>query len=260
MKKILLIIFVLTIKLTYAECGVTDMSFYPENTKVSLNSMFIIEGYGWGQEVIKTFNKRKVYLETETGEKIDLKCLNIYKGYGLSQAIFKPIERLKPNTKYFLKWENLTEIEITQLKRYNIDTKNNEDVFWETTDEEFTKPLNSRLSIKFKDTEVIHYGCGPSVYANFEIENKNNSSEVWYKTELVDLATNKKSTYYLISSEAKLGVGHGMCAGGFGFSYKNRDNKYKVRFTPMNTDGKTLKTTQWITFINPFKQVSFPYL
>ena len=34
--------------------------------------------------------------------------------------------------------------------------------------------------------------------------------------------------------------------------YHNNKGTYKVRFTPMNTDGKSLKTTDWKIFESPF--------
>ena len=40
-----------------------------------------------------------------------------------------------------------------------------------------------------------------------------------------------------------------MCSGAFLFKEKG---KYKVRFTPMNIDGKMNKKSQWITFDNPY--------
>ena len=45
-----------------------------------------------------------------------------------------------------------------------------------------------------------------------------------------------------------------MCAGAFTFSEKG---KYKVRFTPMNTNGKSLETTDWITFESPYMNDGF---
>ena len=47
-----------------------------------------------------------------------------------------------------------------------------------------------------------------------------------------------------------------MCSGAFTFT---RKGKYKVRFTPMNTDGKSLKTTGWRTFESPFMNDKSPF-
>ena len=82
----------------------------------------------------------------------------------------------------------------------------------------------------------------------FKVKNKSDS-EIWYKTEVVELSTNETKVFYIKEWNGKLNVGHGMCAGAFTYTNKG---KYKVRFTPMNTDGKSLKTTDWTTFESPF--------
>jgi hypothetical protein len=68
------------------------------------------------------------------------------------------------------------------------------------------------------------------------------------KTEVVEIATNTRTSFYLMSYENKLDVGHGMCSGAF--TYKN-SGKYKVRFLPMNIDGKELQPSDWTTFESP---------
>ncbi len=164
------------------------------------------------------------------------------------------IER-KPNTKYFLKYSKQTERESNEMRHWNSDKKEYEKVYWKTTDKKSLDTLNSNLTLEFDKTEVIHYGCGPDANAIFNIKNKS-SSEVWYKTEVVDIKTNEQTTYYIKEWNEQLHVGHGMCAGAFTF---NNKGKYKVRFTPMNTDGKSLKTTEWKTFDSPFMNAKSPF-
>jgi hypothetical protein len=59
---------------------------------------------------------------------------------------------------------------------------------------------------------------------------------------------NEKTTFYIREWEETLDVGHGMCSGAFKFK---KEGDYKVRFTPMNIDGISLKTTNWETFKSP---------
>lgn len=115
--------------------------------------------------------------------------------------------------------------------------------------------LNPNLNIRFKNTEVEMYGCGPSANAIFIEENKP-ENESWYKTEVVEIAANKKTVYYIKDWLGRLEVGHNMCSGAFRFKDKG---KYKVRFTPMNIDGEALKTTSWTTFDSPFKNYKGPF-
>ena len=81
-------------------------------------------------------------------------------------------------------------------------------------------------------------------------------SEIWFKTEVIEIKTGKKRVYYIRNWEEKLNVGHGMCSGAFTFS---SESKYKVRFTPTNTEGDTLKTTDWVIFNSPFVDNNGPF-
>ncbi|GAA3511793.1 hypothetical protein GCM10022393_26870 [Aquimarina addita] len=103
---------------------------------------------------------------------------------------------------------------------------------------------NSDLKINFDKTEFIPYGCGPSVHAIFNVKNKS-ETETWFKTDVADLSSNEYTIFYIKEQNGNLNVRHGMCAGAFNFS---REGRYKVRFSPMNIDGKSLSTTDWITF------------
>ncbi|MBS9766019.1 MAG: hypothetical protein KGV44_00600 [Flavobacteriaceae bacterium] len=258
MKKLSLILFlILGINSINAECSYSGMFFLPSSKEISLNSMFIIEGYESSQKTINSFRNRKIYLKSSSGELIELKLLHIYKGqFYLTQAIFKPIQKLKPNTTYTLKYSNQTEDELFEMKRYNSITKKREIVSWKTTTLDSSAPLNPNMKIEFKKTEVHHYGCGPSANAVFNVKNKS-EQEIWYKAEVVEIDTNKKTTYYIKEWENKLEVGHGMCSGAFTFKKKG---KYKVRFTPMNIDGLPLKTTKWIIFDSPYKDAENPFI
>ncbi|TYA84238.1 hypothetical protein [Seonamhaeicola marinus] len=257
MKKItLFLLLTLVTKTAFADCGMSAMHFFPATKEISLNSKFIIQGYAYSQKTINSFKNREVYLESGSGELIELNLEEFYIGQmQLTQAIFCPTSELKPNTKYFLKYSDQTENEEREMKQYNRGKKVREKVYWKTTNKKELETLNSNLNIEFEKTEVIHYGCGPSVNAIFNIKNRS-KSEIWYKTEVIDLTTNNKKVFYIKEWNGKLNVGHGMCAGAF--TYKN-EGKYKVRFTPMNTDGKSLKTTDWTTFESPFKNDEIPF-
>lgn len=258
MKKLLLFtILLFSIQSSKAECTMSGMTYFPEQSTISQNSLFIIQGYAFSQKIIKSFSEnRRAYLESENGEKIDLILEEVLIGQmSLTQAIFKPSEKLELNKKYFLKFSNLTEKETyDELTRYNSAKKEYEPVAWEVTDAKADQ-LNSEFNIKFENTEVEYYGCGPAAYAIFDLENSS-GMEIWYKTEVYDIE-NKTSTVFIIKEwKGKLSVGHGMCSGGFTF---NGDGNYKVRFTPMNIDGNKMKTTEWFTFESPYKNSKNPW-
>lgn len=257
MKKItFLLLMTFGINSAFADCGMSGMSFFPETKEISLNSIFIIQGYAFSQKTINTFKDRTIFLESESGEIIELNVQEILKGQmELTQAILCPLTELKPNTKYYLKYSNQTERESNEMRHWNSDKKEYEKVYWKTTDKKSIENLNSNLTLEFEKTNVIHYGCGPEANAIFNVKNKS-ESEIWYKTEVVDLSTNKTNVFYIKEWNGKLNVGHGMCAGAF--TYNNK-GKYKVRFTPMNTDGKSIKTTNWTIFESPFMNDKIPF-
>lgn len=243
MKKTMLLLFLIFgVKSAFSKCASAGMEFFPSTQEISLNSMFMIQGYGQSQETINSFKNRTIYLESDNGELIELQLQELLEGQmRLSQAIFCPVSELKPNTTYTLKYTGQTEEEEREMTDYN-----GEKVYWKTTEEKTIASLNSKMSIKLDKTDFERYGCGPSVNAIFKIKNKS-KSEVWYKTEVVEIETNNKAVYYIKDINGKLNVGHNMCAGAFIYTRRGR---YKVRFTPMNIDGTYLKSTDWITFKN----------
>jgi hypothetical protein len=251
MKKVLaLLFFSLVVNFSYADCAMSGMDFFPKKRNISLNSLFIIQGYSMSEETVESFRKREIFLISESGEMVLLTLQEILKGQmSLTQGIFKPVRELKPNTKYFLKYSNETKREIVEMQQWNAESKQREKVYWQTSEVKSTDLISSSLKIDYEKSEVIHYGCGPSSNAIFTVSNSNDL-EVWYKTEVIEIATNKKTTFYLTEWENKLNVGHGMCAGGFIFKDVG---KYKVRFTPVNTDGESIKTTEWKLFDSPFE-------
>lgn len=250
MKEILiLLILIFGVNSSFAKCSMIGMSFFPETKEISLNSMFIIQGYAFSQKTIKSFKENKVYLKSENGELVELNLQEILIGQKkLSQAIFCPATELEPNTKYHLKFSENNENKTDETSIYELDKKESEKVYWITTNNKSVKSLNSDITLEFEKTQITHYGCGPEAYAIFNIKN-NPDSEIWYRTELTELETNEKFVYYIKEWKGKLNVGHSMCSGAFAFK---KEGKYKVRFTPMNIDGKKSTTTNWITFESPF--------
>ena len=250
MKKVLLfLIFTFGVNFSYADCAMSGMAFFPKKRNISLNSLFIIQGYSMSEETVESFREREIFLISESGELVLLTLQEILKGQmSLTQAIFKPVSELKPNTKYFLHYSNETNREVLEMQQWNPESKQREKVYWQTSEVKSTDLISPSLKIDYEKSEVIHYGCGPSSNAIFKVSNRDNL-EIWYKAEVIELSTNKKTTFYLTEWENKINVGHGMCSGAFVFKDQG---KYKVRFTPTNMDGESIQTTEWKIFDSPF--------
>lgn len=232
-----------------AKCTINGMQFFPRQKNISLNPMFIIEGYDRSQSTIESFKKRTVYLESNTGETIALELCEILSGQmRVTQAVFKPTARLEPNTTYFLKYSNQTKRESEEMFQRHPETGEREKVYWQTSVSQSSPSLNTDLNISYEKSEVIAYGCGPSTHAIFKVSPKDNE-KIWYRTEVKELSSGKKTTFYIREWKGRLHVGHGMCGGPFTFK---RSGKYHVRFTLVNTDGQRRKTTDWKTFESPY--------
>ncbi|RKM93070.1 hypothetical protein D7036_22485, partial [Aquimarina sp. BL5] len=213
MKKNIIVLFSLIIVMntSFAKCKAGGIQFYPEQKEISLNSKFIIQGFDKSQKTIENLRNEEIFLISEQGEIINLELLKVLKGQKkLTQAIFKPTKELKPNTLYFLKHSKDSLTEKNKFTKWNSKNKKFENVNWKTTNQKKAELPNSDLKIDYIKTEIISYGCGPSVNAVFNVKNKS-EIEIWYKTELVDLSSNENTIYYIKANNVDLNVGHGMC-------------------------------------------------
>lgn len=245
---ILYSLIILSVNFSFADCADSGMRFFPKHRNISFNPFFIIEGFQYSQSTIKSFKKRKVYLKTENEVLIELNLIEVLTSQDVSQAVFRASKTLLPNTKYYLFYENQTEREKGEMLEYNMVTNKREPVFWQTTNWIEQNNLDSNLKITYSKNDIKPYGCGDSVNAIFTVSSENDS-EIWFKTELVEIASGQKTIIYLTEKEHLLYVGKGMCGGAFRFK---SNKKYKVCFTPTNTDGKPLKRTKWIEFKSPY--------
>lgn len=237
------------------DCASSGIYIKTINKNISLNEMIIIEGYGYSQRTIKSFIKRGVFLVSKK-DTIKLKLQHIYKSnYSLTQAIFFPPKNLLPNTIYNIKIQNQTKNESYGLKKWNSEKKRDENKYLKTTDKIINITNINKIKYKFEKTNYIEYGCGPAVFADFKLIDSP-EKDIFYKTELVDINTNKKSIYYLKSNKQKLSIGHGMCAGEFSFIKKH---KYKIKFTPINTNGSLGQSSKWISFQNPYLNAKYSW-
>ncbi len=245
MKKIILCVSLLFANNLYAKCAIKGFSLYPENPQISLNSLFIVEGYRDSQKTIESFKHKKVFLKSAKGQKVELKLLKILRGQvEQTQAIFKPVKPLSANSTYYFDYEGMTKEDKKEFSKYNSRTGEIFQPYWKTSNKKFNKKINSNLKITFDKFAVAEYGCGHGEHALFKVKNFDND-EIWYKVELKNSKSNKVQTNYLIPyTQDMIRVGHGMCSGYFEFT----QGKYMVRFTPMNADGKKIKSTKWIKF------------
>lgn len=243
MKKLFLTILIITFGTIrmYADCSSSNISVWPRGTKINTNSIFIIQGYGTSQGVIRSLNrKHKVYLKSKNSI-VPLEIIKLYEGqYSLTQAILKPKNQLTAGETYTLQISNLEHYEKEDYYRedfkWTVNNKNDIDLpYWSA------KP-------KYENRQKINYGCGPAKFVDF-CACINDSSPVVVFAKLTEEKTGKTAEYFITPDSTSLRIGHGMCSGAFEFEDGER---YKISFSLMDACGNRNDTlTSEIKFVSP---------
>lgn len=233
-----------------ADCAMSGMDFFPRQKEISLNPMFIVQGYSRSQKTIESFGSRKAYLKDAEGQITELQLVEVLKGRrGVSQALFKVSGTLLPDRRYTLHFEGETEAEAAEMQRNDPSTGKRERVYWQTGTVNEQPAPDPATKITYVSNKWQVFGCGDAANAIFKSK-AGGKNEIWYKAELVENKTGEKTVFYIPSEEGKLRVGFDMCGGPFSYA---RKGTYKVRFTPTSIDGKQGAITQWMTFKSPYE-------
>ncbi len=245
MKKLLLLVLLPLLSLSLnADCGYNGIWVFPKGKEISKNSIFMIEGYAASQKIISNLDgNNNVYLQSEN-HTVKLTVEKINKGgFRLTQAILKPLEKLRVGEEYWLIIDNAND-KISSVGSYN--GKKNKWIVQDKYDKK--KPFwLSEMRPKLVNKSYVEYGCGPAVFAHFQVK-INDDSETLVKTEVMDLKNNKSTFYYLTSREEKIDIGHGMCSGAFSI---RKDGEYKVRFDLLDASGNSYgKWSEWTKIDN----------
>lgn len=241
MRKLFLILLILGTVKTYADCSSWNISVWPKGTEINKNSIFIIQGYGTSQDVIRNLNnKYKIYLKSKNSI-VALEIIKIYEGqYRLTQAIVKPKNELVEGITYSLQIDN--------LEKYENDDYYRENYKWKVTDKTDNDLPTWLTSPKYQSKQKINYGCGPAKFVDFCVC-FNDYSPVVIFTKLTEQKTGKTAEYFVTPDSTSLRLGHGMCSGAFEFE----DGKnYSVSFSLMDSSGnRNDSLTNEITFVSP---------
>ncbi len=236
----------------HADCSVDGLAVFPKASTISQNSHFILEGAWSTQELIEELNQKyPVYLSSRGGHQVKLKVLEQHKGlYRLTQALLMPEEKLIAGETYTLQINGLSKKDQEYLlNKWDPDANVYKPYSWTVIEGNDNQGPSWSQRPALVDRTMSMYGCGPAVFAHFELKTTDRS-EVWIKTELVDLASNVSTTYYLLAEEGRLLVGHGMCVGAFNF---NENSRYKIRFELVDACGNEGEgKTAWLTFDSPY--------
>ena len=254
MRYLLFIIFSISMSIEVAaSCSLSGIWAYPSTTELNQNSIIVVEGYSRSQSVIDSLNMG-YYIYLESGkQKIELEVIETCKGmFLITQALLRPKSNLTAGKTYNLIISNLGKKDyIRDLTKWNAEKKEYEPISWKVSSKIDNEKPEWLSEPKLVDQTMTWYGCGPAVYAVFDLK-FNDASSSLIKTELYNTQTKETNTYYLTLSDAgKLKVGHGMCSGAFKFEAKQH---YKIRFSLIDISGNlNNKMTEWINFDSPYK-------
>ncbi len=204
-------------------------------------------------EYNKQVKTQKFYLVSEQGDSILLQKNKIIKGENsILEILLRPIQELKPNTTYAMQEEHKEGYKRVLVKR----RKDKEwKYWWKTKNEKQVALLDSNIRINYKKVYIYGGLTKDNGWYIFGV-NKHSKSEVFYKTEVVDLKTKKKRVFYKTEDEGQIHIEEDVCSSYCLFKYKR---KYKIRFTPMNIDGVPLKPTKWFYVRGVFRKYKLPY-
>lgn len=229
-----------------ADCGGSGLSAYPHQKEIPKTSLFVLDGYAGSQQVIKNLNTEfPVYLQTGN-ERISLKVIEVHIGqFNISQALLKPEKPLVPGKKYQLIIENVSDGIVTRNKTADITRKIMTEYL--VKDESDTEAPQWIKAPTEKDKSLEHFGCGPSIHVNFQMDVKE-QSDFLVKTTVKNKTTGTETVYYIGTEKDGLSVGHGMCSGAFTF---DSSIDYEAKFMLMDTSGNVSEETDWISFTRP---------
>jgi hypothetical protein len=253
MRYLLFIIFSLSISSeVLADCSSSGIWAYPSTNELNQNSIIVVEGYAISQRVIDSLNVGyHIYLESGK-QKIELEVIETCKGmFSVTQALLRPKSVPTKGNTYNLKISNLDDWEERSLTKWNSEKKEYEPIAWKVSSKVDNENPKWITEPKLVDKTTIWYGCGPAVYAVFDLK-ISDSSHSLIKTELYNINTKESNTYYLtLNDDGKLNVGHGMCSGAFDFQERQQ---YKIRFSLTDVSGNSNnKLTDWINFDSPYE-------
>jgi hypothetical protein len=250
MKTILTIILaVFSIVNLNASCSWNDLSVFPTGKNIKKNSIFIIDGYGASQEVIKGLNKKYPVYLVSGNLKIKLKVKEVLVGqFHLTQAVLVPETILTVGIEYTLVINKLPKFE--SLGNWNSELQKSEPLVYKVVEGIDTiKPTFSSAPKEIKKS-LIYLGCGPSIHVVFDCE-VIDSSEYLVKATVKNIKTSIETSYYVESDKGTIKIGHGMCSGAFDF---DESDNYEIEFSIVDASGNY---TAWagdkIKFTKPTK-------
>ena len=231
----------------FARCASNGIWCWPSADVVNPNSILILEFYGSSREVAEGLDDRyPVYLKAGN-QKLRLNVIEKPDGgFMLTQRVMKPEAALTCGVRYELVIENLEAAHRNYLKWDSQDQKFTS-YSWMVSEKKDTTPPAWTGQPTFLSKSYSMFGCGPAKYVHFAVSTAD-TSPVFAKTSLKNLATGKISTFYLQIEEGRIAIGHGMCSGAFKL---DDGTSYEVSFVLVDASGNISIVAQQVQFRAP---------
>jgi len=229
-----------------ADCGGGSLSVFPKKTTVSPNTKIALNASYDVQLVIEELDRTAPAFLVSGDDTVALDLIETCHGmFDTKQAVLRPQTLLKKGLTYTLIIPNSPYNTFLTRPIEGKDTP----ISWTVSQPVDLEVPQWEASPELDFMAVDYFGCGPSVYAVFNLKARE-ASEYLIRTELHNLNTKNTTTYSLpLSSSGQLEVGHGMCSGPFQFSEKT---DYQIRFSIEDASGNYTFWTAWQDLPSPF--------
>jgi hypothetical protein len=231
---LLLVIAVFSASSVMADCAGEGLFVFPSGGEIRQNGVFLLEGYAESRNIVYGLNtKYPAYLKSGD-KKIRLTVKETHMGqFWVAQALLVPETELEAGRDYTLCIDGLPEYE--QLGNYEYTTGKYVPYSYraiEGTDTEM--PVVSAIP-KETGKSYVAFGCGPAMYVHFDVP-ATDASPLLVKTTVKNRISGEETTYYLVTEDGKISIGHNMCAGAFVFA-EDAGNDYEATFAFMDVSG-----------------------
>ncbi len=197
----------------WADCSDYGLGTWPpEGAPLPSNGRILLEGFRGFQKAVATIGERHPVL-VDGAVEVPLRVAEVYVGqFQVTQVVLVPTAPLVVGHQYELRAGPTKDPEFFKLARWRVGLEDDGPLVWTVTEPVETPPAWSAAP-KLLGTVHKYYGCGPAVFARFEVSPV---PQARYLAEVTPAAGGPVRRALLApESNGEVQVGHGMCRGAF---------------------------------------------
>lgn len=197
----------------WADCSDYGLGTWPpEGAPLPKNGRILLEGFRGFQKAVETIGERHPVL-VDGAVEVPMRVAEVYVGqFQVTQVVLVPTAPLVVGHRYELRAGPAKDPKFFKLARWRVGLEEDGPLAWTVTEAQETPPAWSAAP-KVLGTVHKYYGCGPAVFARFEVSPVAGAR---YLAEVSPVAGGAVRRALLApESNGELQVGHGMCRGAF---------------------------------------------